>query len=59
MPATIMVYRPLRGVRPLAMVNAMASGIATTATISPAVRSETNCRRFQSFRVVAGFGTSI
>ena len=33
------------GVTPLAIPNAIASGSATTPTITPAVRSETNCVR--------------
>ena len=38
-PAMMAVNSPASGFRPLAIANAMASGSATTATVSPAPRS--------------------
>ena len=44
--------------KPLAIANAIASGRATTPTITPAVRSAVNCDRLYDFSVVIDFGTS-
>ena len=54
----IAVYRPRSGVTPLAMANAIASGSATTPTITPAVRSEVNCERVYDLSVVIDLGTN-
>ena len=44
-PAIIAVYRPYCGATPLAMASAMASGMAITPTVIPAMRSFTNSLR--------------
>src|SRR6266566_4321183 len=58
-PATIAVNRPRSGPTPLAIANAIASGSATIPTITPAVRSVTNCPRVYPLSVVKSFGTSV
>src|SRR5665213_997681 len=57
-PATIAVHNPRPGVTPLAIANAIASGNATTPTITPAVRSPRNCSRSYVLIVVNNFGTN-
>jgi hypothetical protein len=44
-PATIAVYRPCSGFAPEAMAKAMASGSATTPTITPATTLRAQCWR--------------
>ncbi len=47
-PATIAVYRPCAGVAPEAIANAIASGIATIPTMTPATTLRARCARVSS-----------
>ena len=58
MPATIAVIKPLSGVVPLAIANAIANGNATIATVSPAIESlAKSFAEYPSRNTVTNFGS--
>ena len=58
-PAIMAVNNPFSGDKPEAMAKAIARGIATIPTITPAMESEKNCFLVYPFKVVNNFGYNI
>ncbi len=58
-PATMAQYRPVCGGTPEAMANAIAKGRATSPTVIPARRSDTNIRLVYDLRQSTDFGSQL